>query len=423
MVPESQLSQVMTLMQQQEYLTALGQINELLQSDPDDFELLQLKADNLVQLGELEPAHLLFQQMVAQHPSHSAGYIGLGVVCLRLQQYDRAIKHLSDAIKLDANNPVPYYHRSLCYFDVGKLKKSLSDANRLIQLAPNKADFYVNRMVVLIQMKRYRQALSDCETLFHMNADPVSIAYAYFHRGRLWFEKSFDKAITEAQSDQMESDLTTAIQLLEPLNQAYPGTYETMLLEARMMQAQMSGAVEERDAFSVLQALMQDEDEDDLSLPESAFVVPSLPRCVAPPTTEIQERARDVFMAAIYARQQRNVNGTIQLCDEAVALCPEYFTDGAPWAIKSQALLMLERFDDAISAADQALEVFPCCTDALISRAIARHQIWHSTRQPDLVQQSMVDLALAIRFTADQGDMQGSEIARGMYRQFFPKLH
>lgn len=431
MVPESSLNQIILLIQQQEFLAALGQINELLQTYPDDFELLQLKADSLVQLDELEPSRSLFQQMIEQHPSQSVGYTGLGVVCLRQQQYDQARVYLSKAIKLDPDNPVPYYHRSLCYSDTGKLKKALKDVERLIQLAPTKADFYVNRMVLLLQMKRYRLALADCETLLQMKSDPASVASAYFHRGRIWVEKSLSQDLTDEQYEQMESDLVTAIELLEPLNQAYPGTYQSMLFEATMLLAQLGYEVEGMDEDAFLESLMSDQadllddsDDEELSLPETTLNVPSLPRRVDPPTTKIQEKAIATFMSALDARQRGDLKGAIWLCDEAVAAAPEYFIDGAPWGFKSQILLMLERLDDAIVAADQALEVFPCCVDALISRAIARYQIWQSTQnQPDLVQQSMIDLALAIRFATDQGDRQSSENARGMYRQFFPKLH
>lgn len=46
-------------------------------------------------------------------------YHDLGSVCVEVMAYDKAIKYLSDAIRLDPNNKETYFYRAIAYFETG----------------------------------------------------------------------------------------------------------------------------------------------------------------------------------------------------------------------------------------------------------------------------------------------------------------
>lgn len=54
-------------------------------------------------------------------------YHDLGSVCVEVMAYDKAIKYLSEAIRLDPNNKEAYFQRATAYFETGNFDQAIQD--------------------------------------------------------------------------------------------------------------------------------------------------------------------------------------------------------------------------------------------------------------------------------------------------------
>ena len=78
------------------------------------FELLSSLIDHAQKTNHME-------QMTAKV------YHDLGSVCVEVMAYDKAIKYLSDAIRLDPNNKETYFTRATAYFETGQFDLAIDD--------------------------------------------------------------------------------------------------------------------------------------------------------------------------------------------------------------------------------------------------------------------------------------------------------
>jgi tetratricopeptide (TPR) repeat protein len=69
-------------------------------------------------------------------------YHDLGSVCVEVMAYDKAIKYLSDAIRLDPSNKETYFHRATAYFETGNFDLAIDDyltSNRMSTISGSEA--------------------------------------------------------------------------------------------------------------------------------------------------------------------------------------------------------------------------------------------------------------------------------------------
>jgi tetratricopeptide (TPR) repeat protein len=87
-----------------------------------------------------------------------------------LGQYERAIRDLSDAIRLDSNNPGAHTNRGLARFAIGDYDLALADLSESINLAPRNAIPCFNRALVFDRLGFRDRAIEDYERA--MRLDP-----------------------------------------------------------------------------------------------------------------------------------------------------------------------------------------------------------------------------------------------------------
>jgi tetratricopeptide (TPR) repeat protein len=78
-----------------------------------------------------------------------------------LEQYDKAIKDFSQAIKLDPGHVAAYNNRGNSYYERNEYRLALADFNRGLQRKPNYAKAHLNRGLVYYQMDKTGQACRD----------------------------------------------------------------------------------------------------------------------------------------------------------------------------------------------------------------------------------------------------------------------
>ena len=68
------------------------------------------------------------------YPQTAIDFYNSGIAYVALEQYQRAIEDLDQAIKIDPRNPFAYYNRGVAYEKLGKSKKAQLDLQKAMEL-------------------------------------------------------------------------------------------------------------------------------------------------------------------------------------------------------------------------------------------------------------------------------------------------
>ena len=94
----------------------------------------------------------------------------LGVSAQRKGDFQKAIRHYTNAIKLDLRCPEAYINRAVAYESAGNLDLALQDTETAIALE-SKAEAYHNRGNLHFKQDNYDQAVHDYSKALELNPD------------------------------------------------------------------------------------------------------------------------------------------------------------------------------------------------------------------------------------------------------------
>ena len=118
-----------------------------------------------------------------------------GRECLDKKDWDQAINHYTEAIRLDPNYAAAYHNRGAAWNAKAEYDKAIADYTEAIRLDPKFALMYSNRGYAWNAKAEYDKAIADCTEAIRL--DPKS-AFAYNNRGAAWNAKAeYDKAIAD----------------------------------------------------------------------------------------------------------------------------------------------------------------------------------------------------------------------------------
>jgi tetratricopeptide (TPR) repeat protein len=117
-------------------------------SPPANPDLLN-QALELHRAGRLQDAAAIYQQLLAENPGHADAAHLLGLVFLRNNDVDSAIRLIGDAIELDPDNPL--YHANLGNIlkDSERPTDAIMAYRRALELHPGYAEVHNNLGYVL----------------------------------------------------------------------------------------------------------------------------------------------------------------------------------------------------------------------------------------------------------------------------------
>src|SRR5260221_210168 len=117
-----------------------------------------------------------------------------GTSLKRLKRYEEAITAYDQAIRLDPNNAVTYYHKANCFQSLKRYEEALTAYDQAIRLNPNDARAYYDKGNSLNDLQRYEEALTVYDQAIRL--DP-NHALAYYDKGDcLRRLKRYEEALT-----------------------------------------------------------------------------------------------------------------------------------------------------------------------------------------------------------------------------------
>ncbi|MFT5759629.1 MAG: tetratricopeptide (TPR) repeat protein [Alteromonadaceae bacterium] len=155
-----------------------------------------------LQQEKYQMAKRYFKQTIKQQPDYAKAYHGLGLVQLKLQQYDKANHNLSKALQLGINDPQLYsylgygyiqtsnFHSAVvayqqaklfnpndqqlnqallyAYSQAGQSEAALSLLTQMLVKQPNASALWLHRANALLQTKNYPLVISSLETALRL---------------------------------------------------------------------------------------------------------------------------------------------------------------------------------------------------------------------------------------------------------------
>jgi tetratricopeptide (TPR) repeat protein len=141
------------------------------------------------------PGKRFFRQIAKMAGEHVEAY-GIQEIAQEYGgDYDKAVNKLSEAIRVNPNDPISYNNRGLAYHGKGDREKALKDFCEAIRLDPKMAAAYTNRGEVYAAKKEYEKAIQDHTKAISLDGECEE---AFGNRGRAYLKKKdYGRAIDD----------------------------------------------------------------------------------------------------------------------------------------------------------------------------------------------------------------------------------
>lgn len=141
-------------------------------------------------LGYLRERHGIFTEtmyndlygFIRHQETHRSAYIEsyMGFTFAQKGEHQQAIDHYTEAIRLNAQSPAPYYGRGIVYHTIGEYELAFTDYQASLTLRPEHPAIYSNIALIYIRLGNYSEAIQYYNKVIEF--DPNN-AIAYANRG------------------------------------------------------------------------------------------------------------------------------------------------------------------------------------------------------------------------------------------------
>ena len=210
-----------------EYFSAIKELTEALEADPDNLEALYRRAWSYLSTNDYELGYADLDRMVKVAPNDARGHYGRGwAQYLRSQQsmdptpLQSALADMDRAIRLKPDYPQAYSDRGTIHYALGQTDQAMSDYNKALELDPNYTFAYFNRGVLHRELGDVDKALADFNRLIELDPDD---AEAYYNRANAYSftgDKAraladYKKALELARDPDLKRDVQEEMRALE----------------------------------------------------------------------------------------------------------------------------------------------------------------------------------------------------------------
>jgi tetratricopeptide (TPR) repeat protein len=112
-------------------------------------------------------------------------YNDLGVEYIESGDFEKAIYHFNESIRLNPNSEPAYYNRGLCNLNIKNFRHAIADFTKAIEINPDDSYTYKNRGMAYAGLKQYNNAIKDFSTSVKINPKNASALEA---RGVIYIE-------------------------------------------------------------------------------------------------------------------------------------------------------------------------------------------------------------------------------------------
>ncbi|OWK39440.1 tetratricopeptide repeat protein [Fimbriiglobus ruber] len=164
-------------------------------TNPNDAYAWLMKGIGWLDKQESDKAIKDLTEAIRLDPTYAVAFNARGNAWADKNDYDKAIQDYGEAIRLDPKNASAYVNRGNVWDDKKEYDKAIEDYGNAIRLDPKDAKIFYNRGIIWIGKKEYDRAIQDFNEAIRL--DPNDTKF-FYNRGRTWKEKKeYDKAIQD----------------------------------------------------------------------------------------------------------------------------------------------------------------------------------------------------------------------------------
>jgi lipoprotein NlpI len=129
--------------------------------------------------GKREEALAMLDKAVADEPKELKWLLARGRLENTMNQPEKAIADFTRALNIDTNNARVYHERGTAYFKLGRIKESIADWDRFVQILPDQEPQHWQRGIALYYAGEYERARKQFE--LHQKVNPYDVENAVWH--------------------------------------------------------------------------------------------------------------------------------------------------------------------------------------------------------------------------------------------------
>ena len=161
-------------------------------------------AETLAKIGQLERESKERAKAAYHDPKIAEEERNLGNDLFRSGQYVEALKHYSESIRRDENDPRGYANRAACYLKLAAVPEGLADCNRCLAIDPTFIKAYIRKAGLEMLKRDFTTALATCQTALSHDTDGKHRNEIQQMILRCYAESSGSDAADDGSADQSE---------------------------------------------------------------------------------------------------------------------------------------------------------------------------------------------------------------------------
>jgi tetratricopeptide (TPR) repeat protein len=183
---------------------ALADYTRMVELEPERTDGWRCRGGYYHETGEYDKAIADFTQCIAIMPEHPSYWANRGVSYFEKGDYDKALADLDKSIAIDAHNSYPLEFRGLIYKKTGEYDKAIADFNRAITSESQNDYALSQRGHIHFALGDYDRAIVDFSAAIAIAPDEADF---WVDRGVAWYNKR-----GEEENDHAIDDFTHAIE-------------------------------------------------------------------------------------------------------------------------------------------------------------------------------------------------------------------
>lgn len=154
--------------------------DQVLRSQPENFDALHLSGLIAAQLKNPARAAELISRALAINPNHADAHANQGNALRKLGQFESALASYDKALNLRPDHAETHFNRGIALKELGKYELAISSYDQAISLNPGSMAAYANRGVALAALNQHESAVASFD---HANRLESRIASTHLYCG------------------------------------------------------------------------------------------------------------------------------------------------------------------------------------------------------------------------------------------------